>query len=284
MNKALYYLRNLQWSLKFLLPEHEVTVETKNGVLSFSNKDWLIGKHLFIHRSYESDFICTVSNFLNENSLIQGDTFCDVGANIGMISIGMLYNGLFPEAIAFEPFPRSFRFLVKNVEQNGLTERIRCFQLALSSQDGTAELEIAEENSGDNRIRKVQVAGEMKEEKRQTLTVSTARFDSLVKSRKISADRIGLIWLDIQGHEGHLFLGAQGFFRERRVPVVSEFWSYGIERSGMSSQEYCKILGELFECFWLFEQNRFVQYPIESVVQLFQRFRSRKEIAQIVLL
>ncbi len=156
--------------------------------------------------------------------------------------------------------------------------------MALSSHDGTAELEIAEENSGDNRIRKVRSAGEMQEEKRRILTVSTARFDSLVNSWKINANRIGLIWLDIQGHEGHFFLGAKSFFHERQVPVVSEFWPYGIERSGMLSEEYCRVLEELFDSFWLVEQNCFTQYSIRSISHLFQRFKGRREIAQIILL
>ena len=48
-----HYLKLLQWTLHYYRPEHDVTIETANGILSVSSKDWLIGKHLFIRRNYE---------------------------------------------------------------------------------------------------------------------------------------------------------------------------------------------------------------------------------------
>lgn len=267
-----------------MLPEHEVTLETANGLLSFSNKDWLIGKQLFIHRHYEVDFIKKVLDFLEENDLLHGETVCDVGANIGMISIYLLKSEVFFEAIAFEPFPRSFEFLIKNVEQNGLRDRIQCFQCALSSDDGICQLELADENSGDNRVRSLSPPGEMREEARKVISVESCKFDSFMKSRAINPDSLGLIWLDIQGHEGHFFLGAEKFFNERKIPVVSEFWSYGIRRSGISVEDYCEIARRHFSGFWLFEQDCFIFYPITALRNLFDKFPDRRQVAQIILL
>ncbi len=76
----------------------------------------------------------------------------DVGANIGMICIALMLQNYFKRAIAFEPDPKNFRLLVKNVAQNGLENRIDCFPYALSSAAGEAELELSPHNSGDNHL------------------------------------------------------------------------------------------------------------------------------------
>lgn len=284
MNKALYYWRSLKWRFKFFLPEHRVTLKTENGVLSFSNKDWLIGKHLFIYRNYEIEFIESVVKFFEENSITYGKTICDVGANIGMIAIAFLLKGFFAEAMAFEPFPKSFEFLLENIKQNNLDGKVKCFQMALSSNDGITELEISEENSGDNRIRGVDDNGEMREERRKVIQVQKKSFDSLVEDGKISPESIDLIWLDIQGHEGYFFEGAKRFFKQRQVPVVCEFWVYGIRRSGMKVERYCEIIQDLFSDFWLYEKQEFVHHKISSLSKLFDRFSDRRQVAQIILL
>ncbi|MCS6874546.1 MAG: FkbM family methyltransferase [Pyrinomonadaceae bacterium] len=283
MNKILYCWQNLKWHVKYYLPEHEVKLETKNGVLSFSSKDWLIGKQLFIHRSYEIEFIDSVTEFLKDNNLLYGDAICDVGANVGMIAIAFLRRGIFSKALAFEPFPKSFEFLVKNVKQNSLEGKILCFQVALSSEDGVAEFEISEENSGDNRVRKIGFPGEMKEEKRMVISVQKRSFDSIVISQEISPDDIGLVWLDIQGHEGYFFEGAKKFFQRKRVPTVCEFWAYGIRRSGMTSDRFCRTLQSLFQRFWLFDEGKFVEYRIDYIKNLFERFSDRRQVAQVIL-
>ncbi|RPJ80913.1 MAG: hypothetical protein EHM18_17695, partial [Acidobacteria bacterium] len=60
-------------------------------------------------------------------------------------------------------------------------------------------------------------------------------------AEKLSLEETGLVWVDIQGHEGHFLRGAQSLLR-RGVPIVTEFWPYAIERSGMSVEEYTSLV------------------------------------------
>jgi FkbM family methyltransferase len=280
-----YYRKLLQWTLKHYRREHDVTIETANGRLSVSNKDWLIGKHLFVRRDYELEFIRDSIKFLkSENLLPKTETVCDIGANLGMISIALLREGFFAKALAFEPAPGNFRLLRKNAAQNGFAEKMKCFQIALSSENARIEFEIAADNSGDSRVRKTSASGAMNEHRRATVAVEARTFDSFLAETKIDANEIDLLWIDIQGHEGHFFKGAREFFKARKIPVVNEFWGYGINRSGMSPEEYCLAVAENFSKFYLLTDDGFRLQSITEIKKLFERYKHPREIANIILI
>lgn len=285
MAKSLaYYWKALNWALHHYRPEHDVTIETANGLLSVSSKDWLIGKHLFVRGDYELDFIRDAIKFLkSENHLPHARTVCDIGANLGMISVALLREGFFEKALAFEPAPRNFRLLRKNAAQNGLGEKMQTFQLALSSENKDLEFELAADNSGDSRVRKTAKAGEMNEHLRETVVVEAKTFDAFLRENRIDPAEIDLLWIDIQGHEGHFFQGAREFFQARKIPVVNEFWGYGIDRSGMSREEYCRTLANTFSKFYLLTGGEFQLQSIAEIEKLFELSKRPREIANIIL-
>lgn len=280
-----YYARRLRWLLHYYRGEHDVTIETANGLLSCRNKDWLIGKHLFTLRNYEFDFIKMSLAFLRSEGLLRpgmNHTVADIGSNLGMICIALLRENAFEKAVAFEPSPESFRLLQKNVGQNGLAGRIDCFPLALSSADGELSFELAEDNSGDSRVRQTSMEGTMDEHRRPTVSVAAKRFDSFLAEASVDPDQIDLLWIDVQGHEGHFFKGAERFFANRKVPVISEFWGYGIGRSGMSREEYCETVERTFSKFYVLNEGRYESRPISDVKGLFETHSRPREIANLV--
>ena len=289
MRGLTYYSRLLRWTLHHYLPRHDVSVATANGVLSVSSTDWLMGKHLFVHRNYEIDFIDMSIEFLKASGYLRpgkGKTFLDIGANLGMIGIAMARKDYFERVIAFEPDPRNFRLLKNNVKQNGLDERFECFQVAMSSSNGEIEFEIDDRNSGDSRVRQTERRGELKEHLRDTAKVQATTLDSFVENHLASeeAEAIDLLWVDIQGHEGHLFDGARRFFERRRIPVVNEFWGYGIDRSGITRERYCSTAREMFSEFYIFTDGRYESRPISEIDRLFDVYNKPREIANIILI
>lgn len=74
--------------------------------------------------------------------LAGGDVVYDVGANIGVISLlmAMCPAGAESRIHSVEPEPRNFRRLTRNIELNGLGERIRPHQLALGATEGEVDL------------------------------------------------------------------------------------------------------------------------------------------------
>lgn len=280
--------RRLCWSAIYLGPRRDITIDTFNGRLTLDSKDWLIGKYLYVHRSHEADQMERVIHLLKAEGYL-GETpstkyLVNVGANIGMTVIGLLKHGYFDRAIAFEPSPNSFRLLGENINQNGLAGRIQPFPFALSSSDGDLDLEISRDNSGDNRIRQTRKTGFYREEKRVTVTVPAKTLDGfLLENPAVSGESAGLAWVDIQGHEGHFFRGARQFLG-RGVPVVAEFWPYGIDRSGMSPQEFCAILSELFSHFYVLGVEPERKLPIGDATNLFQTYAGPRDVCTLVLL
>ena len=100
-----------------------VTVTTKQGVYILPLEvDDPISKSLYVRREHEFDLVSDAMCFVRKlKHLEKGKgTVLDIGANNGVISIGMLVGGELDKAVAIEPEPRNFSNLKHNVEGNHL--------------------------------------------------------------------------------------------------------------------------------------------------------------------
>jgi len=274
--------RKLCWAVIHSGPRRDVTVPTANGLLTVDSKDWLVGKYLYVRREHETEEMRRAIALLRRGGFLKNSgTLMNVGANLGMTCIGAIKLGYFKRAIAFEPEPNNFRLLCHNTRQNGLQDQIDCFQIALSSTDGEMELEISEDNSGDHRLRSSSNPGFFREERRRTIAVQAKALDSVLASdARLQDESVNLVWMDIQGHEGHFFQGAQGFF-SRAVPVVSEFWPYGMERAGVLPAAFCETVAKLFTHFYVISEG--VKRPIGEIANLFSAYREPRQVCLIAL-
>jgi len=64
-------------------------------------------------------------------------TVLDIGANIGVCSVFMSREAPGIRILAFEPHPRTFELLVKNLAENGLSEKVQAFNVAVWREMGT---------------------------------------------------------------------------------------------------------------------------------------------------
>ena len=107
------------------------------------------------------------------------------------------------------------------------------------------------------------------ESNRQVIPVQADTVDSLLRDIENDfTDEIAVVWVDVQGYEGYVFAGAKQLL-ENGVPVVSEIWPYGIYRSGMSAQIFCRQIEELWLTYWVWNNKRFVNYPIAEFTAYF---------------
>ena len=159
--------------------------------------------------------------------------FLDGGANIGTTSLAAIGLG-FDEVVAFEPEPGNAVLLRANAALNGLHERVRVHELALSSAGGTARLDVTKGSSVKPRIR-----SDDRTEGRTFLEVRTEALEALVERGELDPDRVDLFWLDIEGHELQALLGA-GPLLERGVPLVFEFNS-----KLLPEEDARRLVGEL---------------------------------------
>lgn len=278
--------RKLRWRMLYSLAPRDVTVESYNGILTFDSRDKLIGKYLYIDRAYERRYIENALGILERDGYLRRHTdddgiLLDIGANIGMICIALLERHGFARALAAEPSPRNLRLLERNVLQNGLGDRILRLPYALSSAAGEMELELSEYNSGDNRIRHSASGGVWGEERREVVRVPVRTLDGVMAEHGVQASSVRLTWVDIQGHEGYFLDGGRATL-SHGAPVVSEFWPYGILRSGMTRHDYCRIVGELFTHFYHLHGMAAEKLPVADIDSLFDLYAAPKQMCEVI--
>jgi FkbM family methyltransferase len=164
---------------------------------------------------------------------LRGMTVLEVGANIGTETVSLLSHHGVERVVAFEPDAENARFLRANLALNGLHDRAEVHEMALSDVDATLLLECSAENCGDHRIRVDDVRGPdlYDEWDRPTVEVPARRIDSLAETGELDLDALGLVWMDAQGHEGHVLAGARELIAAG-IPVLTEYWPYGLGRAG----------------------------------------------------
>jgi FkbM family methyltransferase len=225
-------------------------VETDDGAFVVATADRLIGRGLFVKRSRPEFRVLRVAVMTMETMLgrdaVAGRTIVDVGANIGTTTVAALRSHGFGDAVACEPEEGNFRLLETNFALNGLASRAHPLQLGISSEPGRSTLVVHEESGGfswialdDERIAaakaaRAQTAAELAlgdPPQTTTVEVEVTTLDALAAQGVLDPERIGLIWIDTEGHEGHVLKGATSLL-ERGLPVVMEVDPVSFEERG----------------------------------------------------
>lgn len=155
--------------------------------------------------AYEPEVACLIDAFLPDDG-----TFFDIGSNWGFFSLlAASRPGFRGTVCAFEPFPPTYADLASMVGQAGLEEAVRCFHLALSDREGTADMGIADGVlSG---IARIVEGGE-------GTAVKVAPLDSL------DLPAPDVIKMDVEGHEAAALRGARHTLETAKPFIVFENW------------------------------------------------------------
>ncbi|MBJ2163356.1 FkbM family methyltransferase [Acidovorax sp. IB03] len=167
-----------------------VTGRPEHFVVATADK--VIGRELFLHGEFDFAKLQTALAIIEREGLPRPKHLIDVAANIGTIVIPALARGLMQSATAVEPHPNNLRLLRTNLALNGLSERVRVLAQAVGA-ESHASLFLTESstNSGNHSIG------------RTGLPVDSTRLDD------VDCPHDGaLLWMDIEGYEGHALRGA----------------------------------------------------------------------------
>lgn len=213
-------------------------VDTDHGTMVVDRADDVVAGHLCRHGAWHEHAVRDVVEFLRVQRRFRPGLFVDVGANIGVHVLQSLAEGLFPRAIGVEMDEANHRLLVANAALNGHAARVQLWNLACSDGVGEVVCERSPDNYGDHRVRIATAGGAAAddaygESRRETRSVRATTLDALEGLSHTSFDDGTLVWIDVQGHEGHVMAGARAILaRDRRPAFVLEFWPYGLERAG----------------------------------------------------
>ncbi len=184
----------------------------------------LIDWQMLFHGQYEPHLGALFQKFLGPGGLA-----VDVGANVGAHTLTLArLVGRSGRVAAFEPNPPSHSKLKRNLALNGF-DQVHLERCALGAVAGTAELrvprrETAESaNPGIASLRALETPHDL-------VTVPVQRFDSTHFA--LSAERIDLVKVDVQGFEQAVFEGMQGALRRHMPVVVFEYEEWAWKLSG----------------------------------------------------
>jgi FkbM family methyltransferase len=145
-------------------------------------------------------------------------------AHVGTTAITAVRRFGFQSAVAFEPEEANFRLLRANLSINGLEDRVRTFNIAVSNRVGSAQLKLRPSIGSKHRL-----ISDAEAEGQRTVVVPLTTLDRAVAEGGVKANRASLLWLDVEGHELETLQGAQRL-RAHSVPIVMEFIPRTFER------------------------------------------------------
>jgi FkbM family methyltransferase len=280
--------RRLLWKAFRKLPAFEVSVRTPRGVFGVSSRDAGVGRILFIHREYEwavIDKALRIAVSAGKLAPRSRGWLLDIGANVGTVCIPLLREGRFAHALAVEPEAGNYRQLVRNLERNDVAHAARPVNCALSSSTGSATLELSR-NSGDHRVRTEAtpaVAEQYHEDRRPLASVPVYRLDDLLEHAAVPASDVALIWMDVQGHESHVLEGAHKTLKAA-MPVVAEFWPYGLARTGVSPDRFTRLMQDHFDIFYDLAEDTPAPRPTADIRLLYDKHEHFKSFTDLLLL
>ncbi len=242
---------DLRWRL-LRATRDTTTLRTRQGLLTVATRDDIIGRLLFAEGQYQHDVATRAVAHLRALGVLpprSTGTIVDIGANIGLISIGLLLEGEFRDAIGIEPDPVNFALLEQNIAQNGLTGRYRSVKAAATTATSALRLGLSPDNFGDHRIGAAA--------HRVSIPVAGRPIDDIVAGADVS-----FVCIDTQGHEAAVLAGGRALFGAG-VPTLAEIWPHALQQSERGAADLCALAGEYWGSFWVWRRcERYVQYPI----------------------
>ena len=160
-----------------------------------------------------------------------GDTFVDVGANVGYYTLLASHLvGATGRVVAFEPDPTAFAILERNVRLNGL-ENVTLEQKAASNEPGTVELFVDAENAGNHRI--------FRGEEGEGIEVEAVKLDNYFKGPGRAFDTVDFIKIDTPGAESVVLEGISRMRQKNpQLRMALELRPWALEEQGFGPAQF----------------------------------------------
>ena len=220
VNAFLYMFTRKSYAKASVVTSSMGRFETREGSLDFQ----------YINYAYELD----IKRFIEKEKF---DIFFDIGACLGEYSIWLGKKG--KRCIAFEPVSHSFKMIERNIQLNGLENKVMACNYGLGLKHSTEYFELNQINPGSNK--RVDMPG------KETEKFEINSLDDKMESFNIEpSDRI-LIKIDVEGMELEMLQGASKFlnrFNNIVLIIEEKFSGESNIRNGLSNIarfEYGKI-------------------------------------------
>jgi FkbM family methyltransferase len=190
----------------------------------------------------------------------KGDIIVDLGTNIEYYTtLAAKLTGRKGKVYAFEPEPKNYELLVKNIRVNNLNDLVNTVRKAVSNKNGITRLFKSEESLGTHRLYADSLHKEF-------IEVETTTLDEFFKAKM----HVDAIKMDIEGSEMLCLLGAQNLLNHNKnIKMLIEFYPAGILLTGYSPIVFLRKIKELGFCiFFIDSKERKIKLVDENDFQL----------------
>jgi FkbM family methyltransferase len=227
-----------------------VKVSVMGRTLNMDLRDEAVSSAIFAHGVWEPE----ETSFL-EKALRPGMVFVDIGANIGYYTVmASSLVGSSGKVFAFEPDPRNFALLERNVAEN-FCQNVLAEQKAVAASSRRLSLYRSSSNFGDHRTY-------------APLGSAVQRYGagpSPVAVEAISLDDyfagnptvIDFLKMDIQGSEYDAFVGMRRTLQQNYgITILTEFWPTGLKQAGVAPSAFLEAVRACEFMIYQLEQGR----------------------------
>ena len=206
-------------------------------LLSDSENPNSIIHNYLIFSNYEPEIFFIISQLTSSNSV-----FVDIGANVGFLSIFVASIGV-NEIISFEPNPKSFDLLKKNLELNShLRTKVKEFDFALSNSIGDSVFYQDLTNPAASSYRRL-----FSDHNYSEIIIHEKTLDSL------DLELVDLIKIDIEGRELFAIEGAIQTIKKFKPILIVEMLRKWSKIHGYHPNEIIQLLSKIgYICFEIY--------------------------------
>ena len=204
--------------------------------------------------------------------------FLDLGANIGTTGI-YFTSKLAPnlKLLAFEPDAENFKLHRVNLILNDMEDKATVVNCGLGDKFDEMTMYKDIRNPGANSIVKV-------DKNKPCETIKIIPLDVYLAENKIAASEVKYIWIDTEGFEAKVLLGAKNLLRENSAPIFMECNLKAWDESGLF-EDMLALLSENYshfihlwkgETLYPFDALRTMERPSNKLGQAGDIFLIRK--------
>ncbi|MBP9111877.1 MAG: FkbM family methyltransferase [Polyangiaceae bacterium] len=192
------------------------------------SEDEGVARPILLNGEFEPKELACIAQHLRA-----GDTFVDIGANIGIFSVfAGKHVGPSGTVISIEPEPANHELLLRNLLHNGLTTA-NVKHLALGDTKTKLTLYRDARNAGNPSLVRGNVV-----HYQDAHEVDVEPLDDVLSNVK----NVHVIKMDVQGFEMNVLRGAKGVLEKHKPAILLELWPEGLERAGSSAREVLETL------------------------------------------
>lgn len=216
IGNLIYYLKNIVFCIRhcrnwlpvlfarIVLKKQHHVVKMKSGEIFYSPKN--NATISFINEVFLKNCYFTEDIKIDKNDIV-----VDIGANIGIFSVfaaGYTSNTVY----SYEPVPRNFEYLTKNITANGC-RNVKTFRTAVGGESGSIELSAETEDN--------MMAGKSEIQTGTKIKIPKIALKDIFVQNKI--ETIDFLKIDCEGYEGQIFRNLPFDYLKRIRKIAMEF-------------------------------------------------------------